>query len=531
MPDIDARIAAARARAKTKATGTAASVPEEERPGTGEAAARGLAQGATFGFADEIAGLAGRAGQKFFNSSSGVDPAFQEQDGYRAIRDEQRAEDDAAAEDHPVAFHGSSIAGGAVLPVGGLVKLGKGAGLIRKMKAGAAIGAGTGAVTGAGTAAELEDVPGSMVAGGVIGGGVGLVAPAAVAGGGALLRRAPEGLRKIPEALARKAANVEQSANKAAEQDPLSLKARAVGAVAGRAKRTLTPEASTGPAPTPDPVSDDEAGAMLRRLRGEVDDVPVEPTESLPPKYDDDEIARMLRKLQGEGEAAPLPGQPKPSPSPSAGPIPEATPPSAIPGTVRQRTPVTPSRAEDALPLRKIGGAGDDPHAAALAEAQLIVRKRNTPPTGRPAESAHDAPTRRAPVAMPSATPDEIAQGRGDMLARLKAELDGPGPGSSEKVSQRAFSKALADRKLTKGQLVKRKRGSDPLAAIESSPLPTPKPGPGRASIRADLVGQLKGALAAARRAPNPAQAVGAIYDDAIARGASPFELEAAGFY
>lgn len=125
-------------------------IVDQPRPevSTGAALGRGLAQGVTFGFADELAGA--------------VESVFTDKT-YKQARDESRAAFKAAQEAHPYAYGAAEIGGGiatSLIPVGGLAR---GAGLAAKgvralaaapvaLKAGAA-----GALSGLG-ASEAEDV-------------------------------------------------------------------------------------------------------------------------------------------------------------------------------------------------------------------------------------------------------------------------------------------------------------------------------------------------------------------------------------
>lgn len=85
-----------------------------EVPSAFESAAQGLTHGFTFGGNDELAGTLGRGAQMLGNATSGVDPSFQETDGYVRARDEERAKDAAAREAHPVANFAGNVAGGAL---------------------------------------------------------------------------------------------------------------------------------------------------------------------------------------------------------------------------------------------------------------------------------------------------------------------------------------------------------------------------------------------------------------------------------
>lgn len=127
-----------------------------------ESALRGLAQGATFGFADEITGGLSALKEKL----SGSDKTMG--DLYDANRDESRAEYDQAREDNPASFTIPSLAAGMLtgVPVAGAL----GGGLAGAVGAGA-IG---GAIGGAGANEKegelLADIGQGSAIGGVLGG-------------------------------------------------------------------------------------------------------------------------------------------------------------------------------------------------------------------------------------------------------------------------------------------------------------------------------------------------------------------------
>lgn len=139
----------------------AAPAPEKEEPSLLEAGARGLKQGVTFGFGDEISG----ALESAFTSKT-----------YQQARDEARANDKAAREAHPIGFGVGEILGG----VGGTVLAPeltalKGAGLAANI----ARGAGAGIAQGIGdseadlTKGDVAGVAKDAARGGLIGGTVG----------------------------------------------------------------------------------------------------------------------------------------------------------------------------------------------------------------------------------------------------------------------------------------------------------------------------------------------------------------------
>jgi hypothetical protein len=130
---------------------------------------RGAAQGVTFGFADEIAGGAGAAGDLLAGRST----LEKIMESYRQNRDESRAEFDKAAERSPVANTIGNIGGGILsgLATAGAGTAAAGAGTIAKILNAAKVGAGAGAVAGVGgsegdlTKGEVLDVGGDALAG------------------------------------------------------------------------------------------------------------------------------------------------------------------------------------------------------------------------------------------------------------------------------------------------------------------------------------------------------------------------------
>lgn len=133
--------------------------PEKEEPGFIASGLRGVKQGLTMGFGDEIAGA--------------LESAFTTKT-YKQARDEARAKDKEAQDAHGLTFGLGQILGGVAttaIPGAGLAKLGTGlAGSIAR-------GAATGIATGAGES-EAEDAEGIVkdaAKGGLVGGAAGAV--------------------------------------------------------------------------------------------------------------------------------------------------------------------------------------------------------------------------------------------------------------------------------------------------------------------------------------------------------------------
>ena len=167
-------------------------------PSMGESAGRGAVQGATFDFADEIAGLGAAsplpgsaAGKTTFGAMGAPDVIaggvrmLAEKLGlgsgasqsYTAERDRVRAENDAAQKANPISYGAGQVGGSVATAVIPGTQIARGASLGRQVGQGAAIGAGMGAAQGAGGAKELSDIPGAAATGAGIGAAVGVGAP------------------------------------------------------------------------------------------------------------------------------------------------------------------------------------------------------------------------------------------------------------------------------------------------------------------------------------------------------------------
>lgn len=135
-----------------------------------EETARGLigaiAQGATFGWGDELAGVVGGVGNVITGKNY--------QEGYQKQRDEQRRINEEFKKENPNLSTALEIAGG--IGTGSFIPMGKATSLIGKVKEGVKTGVKLGAISGAGQAKEMEDIPKealtSAVAGGAVGGAI-----------------------------------------------------------------------------------------------------------------------------------------------------------------------------------------------------------------------------------------------------------------------------------------------------------------------------------------------------------------------
>lgn len=168
--------------------GTSNKAPvDPNAPGFAESALRGGAQGATFGFADEIAGGVQGVGQKLMGAEGST---F---DLIRKNIQNQRASDAAAQEANPLTFGASEFTAGIakdfLLPGSAALR---GASFAKT----AAATAGLGAVEAAGRADSLADIPKDAVIGAVLGGTAG---PGMKLAGRALSGIGTAGRRKLGE--------------------------------------------------------------------------------------------------------------------------------------------------------------------------------------------------------------------------------------------------------------------------------------------------------------------------------------------
>jgi hypothetical protein len=159
------------------------SVMMPKTPYTGSAeAVRSVAQGATFGFADELE-AAFRTGQ-----ISG--------EQYQALRDRLRQQQTQFRQDYPILGGGAEVTGALAAPFAAFKYLGKAAPAVQEaisgvtfpqqVVRGGATGAVTGALSGAGTAEK--DVTGGATTSGIIGGGLGASVPLALRGAGGVIK-------------------------------------------------------------------------------------------------------------------------------------------------------------------------------------------------------------------------------------------------------------------------------------------------------------------------------------------------------
>jgi hypothetical protein len=196
--------------------------PENARPdrGTLNAGARGIAQGLTANFGDEIRGLVEASGANPDEPASvykllsgalrywGGDAEAKKKYDEAAAR--ERAETAAAEAQHPIASTVGNIAGAVALPLGAAANA---ATLPARIGRGAAVGAGLGAASGVGEGQGVVDSASRAVTGAAIGGALGGAAPAviegAIRGGRAIAQpvaNAIRGVRNVDDEAARRAA-------------------------------------------------------------------------------------------------------------------------------------------------------------------------------------------------------------------------------------------------------------------------------------------------------------------------------------
>jgi hypothetical protein len=186
--------------------------PKAPSVGMGDAVARGVQQGVTFNFGDELRGLLAAGGGKVGSDTEPAGPHNALIGAYkllvsgdpeaRRIFDEtvskERQANKTAQEERPYSTMAGNVAGAVALPVGGLLGA---ATLPARVGRGAAVGAGSGALYGAGEGEGIEDRAAKAATGALIGGGVGAVAPPIMAGVGAAAGKVAEPIRNIARGL------------------------------------------------------------------------------------------------------------------------------------------------------------------------------------------------------------------------------------------------------------------------------------------------------------------------------------------
>lgn len=157
--------------------------------GVVDAAARGVAQGLSANFYDELRGLVEASGANakdpasIYNLIGGAVKYWtgqpEAQKAYDAATTRERAETKAAEEQHPIASIAGNVAGAVALPIGAAANA---ATLPGRMATGAAVGAGLGGLSGVGEGSGVVDSLSRGATGAALGGALGGVAPAAIEG-------------------------------------------------------------------------------------------------------------------------------------------------------------------------------------------------------------------------------------------------------------------------------------------------------------------------------------------------------------
>ena len=203
----------------------------------GESAVRGLAQGLTLGFQDEMAGAgsqsplpgAAAVSKTTLGALSAPDViggllrralGGGSAQAQTAERDRQRSENVQAQKDNPWSYTGGNVAGAIAMavPTAGLAAAPTLGGQVVR---GGLLGAAYGGVQGVGEAKEMADVPYEAIKGAGVGGAVGVAAPAILAGARRLVSPAPVNAARQPYVDTLRNEGVELSAGQATGSKPL----------------------------------------------------------------------------------------------------------------------------------------------------------------------------------------------------------------------------------------------------------------------------------------------------------------------
>lgn len=242
-----------------------------------DSAVRGVADAATFGFADEIsAGL---------GAVTGVGGEFGD---YSGNLERQRATDAQRREENPLATIGGQIAGG--VATGVIAAPAAAASLGGRIAQGAALGAGAGGAYGFGSGEGVEGRARNALSGLAVGATVGGVMPAAGTG----LRK---GYNALMDATARPAANALRS-TVAPQRNALGLVQRSL------ARDGLTPDMAAGKMREATAAGDDSmmlvdvAGDNTRRLGRFATNIPGEGANEIKDKVFERQLAQPDRVIE-----------------------------------------------------------------------------------------------------------------------------------------------------------------------------------------------------------------------------------------
>lgn len=188
-------------------------IKPDDKISTGRAVWAGAKQGATFGFADELAGILAAAGYgaapqfmgnidelKSLSPQEGMERFYTKivPEAYAKARDAQRAETEQAQKQHPTAYMAGNVGAALAMPLGSSVRAASwGVRALRSARTGAIVGGLTGVGEGTDTESRLKG--GAYGAGG--GAALGVAIPAAQTAIGAPLKFAADktGVARIPE--------------------------------------------------------------------------------------------------------------------------------------------------------------------------------------------------------------------------------------------------------------------------------------------------------------------------------------------
>lgn len=178
----------------------------EPKTSASEAFTLGVGQGATLGFADELAGAIAHAGTQEIDPFTGT-PLYpstpQALPEYTTARDVVRQHWKQAQTEHPYAATAGELTGSAVVPIP-VTKAKQGAGIVKKALTTAASPAVTGALYGAGTAeGDWGDTTWQSILGGVGGGVVGGVTAPLITKASAAVRSAMPRVNQLNELAAK----------------------------------------------------------------------------------------------------------------------------------------------------------------------------------------------------------------------------------------------------------------------------------------------------------------------------------------
>ena len=259
-----------------------------------ESAARGVAQGATLGFADEISGGA----EALWKSANGDPKKFGEL--YKAARDESRANFEQAREKNPGSYIVGEVGGAIASAFVPGMAIAKGAGLAGAAGRAALIGgtAGTGYSEGETVKDVVLDAAGGAVAGGLVGGAARIAAPYIARGTSAV----GEKVRGSASRFAARALGAERGTIKKLGQEKIQA--------AGRQaldEGVISPLASADKMASRNAAVGEKGGKMMGKVYDAIDDKGASTFNPLDVATKvDDELGGFYRSPINKGEARQL---------------------------------------------------------------------------------------------------------------------------------------------------------------------------------------------------------------------------------